>query len=155
MRTILNKKQKQDFLNDNWKFETLTFKWSRSGVCRIYDKRNNKTEFVAGGGGYDKKGSVLGAFINTYFGEELKKLIADNGGKAFHIRQGFYGLTHYNPNAKSKNRRYLKRATENTKTYVDGACGFNCMTQILAKIGFKLDFIRETNNEIIYKLYIK
>ena len=30
MRTILNKKQKQDFLNDNWKFETLTFKWSRS-----------------------------------------------------------------------------------------------------------------------------
>ena len=74
MRTILNKKQKQDFLNDNWKFETLTFKWSRSGVCRIYDKRNNKTEFVAGGGGYDKKGSVLGAFINTYFNNELKKI---------------------------------------------------------------------------------
>ncbi len=97
--------QKQDFLNDNWKFETLTFKWSRSGVCRIYDKRNNKTEFVAGGGGYDKKGSVLGAFINTYFGKELKKLTADNGGKAFHIRQGFYGLTHYNPNAKSQSRR--------------------------------------------------
>jgi len=83
MRTILNKKQKQDFLNDNWKFETLTFKWSRSGVCRIYDKRNNKTKFVAGGGGYDKKGSVLGTFINTYFGNELKKLTADNGGQAF------------------------------------------------------------------------
>ena len=67
MRTILTNKQKQDFLNKNWIFDTMSFKWSKSGVCRIYDKRNNKTDFYAGGGGYDKKGAVLGSFINTYF----------------------------------------------------------------------------------------
>ncbi len=144
MRTILNKKQKQDFLNDNWKFETLTFKWSRSGVCRIYDKRNNKTEFYAGGYGYDKKGTALGQLINKHFSNELKKLNSSE----------YYGLTHYNPDG-NRGQRTLKRSTDKTRSYVDGGCGFNCMTQILAKIGFKLDFIRETNNEIIYKLYTK
>lgn len=155
MRTILTNKQKQDFLDTNWIFDTMSFKWSKSGVCRMYDKRNNKTDFYAGGGGYDKKGAVLGSFINTYFADELKKLTADKGGKAFEKRRGFYGLTHYNPNAKSHSRRYLKKANESTRTYVDGACGFSSMTCILAKIGFKLEFIRETKNEIIYKLNAK
>ena len=72
IKRLLNKQQREQFLSENWRLETLNFKWSKSGVCRIYDKRNNKTEFVAGGGGYDKKGSVLGAFINTYFNNELK-----------------------------------------------------------------------------------
>lgn len=152
MKTILNKKQKNDFLNENWKFKTFTFKWSNSGVCRIYDKRNDKTEFVAGGYGYDKKGDVLGQFINLYFSNELKKLTADNGGEAFRKRIGYYGLNHYNKNAKSHKRRYLKKATNNTISYVDGSCGFNSMECILRKIGFKLIFIRETKNEIIYIL---
>ena len=68
-------------------------------------------------------GYTVGVLVQTNFGgvlqidgvpvgKELKKLTADKGGQAFHIRQGFYGLTHYNPKAKSQSRRYLKRATK-------------------------------------------
>ena len=74
MRAILNKEAREEFLSTNWKFSTMAFKWSKSGVCRLYDRRNDQTKFYAGGYGYDKKGTVLGEFINTYFAEELKKL---------------------------------------------------------------------------------
>lgn len=152
---ILNKQQRKQFLNDNWKLETMFFKWSKSGVCAIYDKRDQKTEFSAGGGGYDKKGTALGQFINKHFSNELKKLTADRGGRVTRKRTGFYGLTHYNPKAKSHSRRYLKRATEHTKTYVDGGCGFGCMVDILNKIGFDLKFIHEGKNHCIYTLNVK
>tara|TARA_R110001606_G_scaffold219342_1_gene367176 strand:+ start:481 stop:948 length:468 start_codon:yes stop_codon:yes gene_type:complete len=155
MKTILTNQQKKDFLNENWRLTTLSFKWSRAGVCRIYDRRNEKTEFNAGGYGYDKKGTALGNLINTYFSEELKKLPSETGGKAFSKKKGFYGLTHYNPKGKSNSRRYLKRSTPNTRSYVDGGCGFNSMKSILWKIGFKLTFVKESSNELIYTLSAK
>ena len=142
-RTILNREQKRKFLQENWKFETMIFNWSKNGVCRMYDKRSNKTQFYAGGYGYDKKGTVLGNFINHYFGEELKKL---NSAK-------YYGLTHYNTKSKYNHKRtYLKRATKNTKSYVDGGCGFDCMERILKKIGFNLKYISESKTQLIYIL---
>ncbi len=155
MKTLLTNKQKEDFLNENWRITTLCFKWSRSGVCRIYDRRNEKTEFKAGGYGYDKKGTALGNLINTYFNEELKKLSSDMGGNVNRKRGGFYGLRHYNPKAKSHSRTYLKRSTLKTQSYVDGGCGFNSMESILNKIGFKLTFVKESSNEIIYTLNSK
>ena len=102
MRAILNKEAREEFLSTNWKFSTMAFKWSKSGVCRLYDRRNDQTKFYAGGYGYDKKGTVLGEFINTYFAEELKKLDSSK----------FYGLSHYNKNAKSSKRRFLKYASK-------------------------------------------
>jgi hypothetical protein len=150
MKTLLTNKQKEDFLNENWRIKTLCFKWSRAGVCRIYDRRNEKTQFKGRG-----KGTVLGDLINTYFNEELKKLPSDMGGNVNRKRNGFYGLTHYNPKAKSHSRRHLKRATTNTQSYVDGGCGFNSMESILNKIGFKLTFVKESSNEIIYTLNSK
>jgi hypothetical protein len=155
MKTLLTNRQKEDFLNENWRITTLCFKWSRAGVCRIYDIRNEKTQFKAGGYGYDKKGTVLGDLINTYFNEELKKLPSDMGGNVNRKRGGFYGLRHYNPKAKSHSRTYLKRATTNTQSSVDGGCGFNSMESILNKIGFKLTFVKESSNEIIYTLNSK
>ena len=155
MKTILTNKQKEDFLNENWRLSTLSFKWSNTGVCRIYDRRDEQTQFSAGGGGYDKKGTVLGDLINTYFNEELKKLTSDMGGNVSRKRNGFYGLKHYNPKAKSNSRRHLKRATPKTRSYVDGGCGFNSMESILNKIGFKLTFVKESSNEIIYTLNSK
>jgi len=154
MRKILSRSEAQKFIDQNWKLETLFFKWGRTGTCTIYDKRDNPTEFSAGGGGYDKKGTALGQFINKHFSNELKKLTADRGGSVSRKRTGFYGLNHYNPKAKAHSRRYLKRATEHTRSYVDGACGFDCMKDILAKIGFKLNFIHEGKNHIIYTISI-
>ena len=137
----MNKEKRKQFLYDNWRLTTLNFKWSKSGVCRIYDKRDDKTSFYAGGYGYDKKGTCLAEFMNHYFNDELKKLNSKD----------FYGLTHYN---KKTNKR-LKRANKDTTSYLDGACGFESMTPVLNKIGFVLDFILESNNNIVYKLKSK
>ena len=140
MKTILNKKQRQDFLNENWKIETLIFRWGKSGMrpVRIYDKRNDKTDLGAGGYGYDKQGTAFGRFIAHYFSDELKRLDSDK----------FYGLRHYN----TKTQKSQKRASKHTTTSIDGACGFSSMERIFEKIGFCLDFITETKHEIIYKI---
>ena len=137
---LLNKKQRADFLTENWRLETLIFRWGKSGMraVRIYDKRNEKTPFGAGGYGYDKSGTALGRLMAHYFGNELKRL---NSSK-------FYGLSHYN----TKTNKYQKTASKHTRTSVDGACGFSSMERILNKIGFGLEWITETKHEIIYKL---
>jgi len=36
------------------------------------------------------------------------------------------------------------------KRYLDGACGFNCMTNVLNAIGYKLIFADETQNSSTY-----
>jgi|TARA_R100000084_G_C4571392_1_gene109405 hypothetical protein len=161
MKTILTKAQAQQFLDENWKLNTLNFKWTISkgrdtygyNICTLRDMGGNKIASTCGGG-YDMQGTALGNFINSYFSNELKKLTADRGGVAFAKRSGFYGLTHYNPKAKSYSRRYLKRATEHTRSYVDGASGFDCMRRILAKIGFKMNFVQEKKNCAIYTLSV-
>ena len=143
MKYLLNKQTRQKFLSDNWKLETLVFRWGKSGMrpVRIYDKRNDRTQFNAGGYGYDKKGTAFGQFIAHYFWAELKRLDSSK----------FYGLRHYN----NKTRKSQKRASKHTKTSIDGACGFSSMERILNKIGFGLEFITETKHEIIYKLNVK
>jgi macrodomain Ter protein organizer (MatP/YcbG family) len=140
MRTILTKNQQVEFLDKNWKMTTLKFKWGKSGShrCRLLDRNDNQLG-VAGGGGYDKKGHAFGQWINTMFQSELKKLNSEE----------FYGLNHYNSNRKP---RFQKYASKHTKTYVDGACGFDCMRRIIEKIGFSLEFVCETNWETIYTL---
>jgi len=143
MKYLLNKQTRQNFLSDNWKLQTLVFRWGKSGMraVRIYDKRNDRTEFGASGYGYDKKGTAFGRLIAHYFGNELKRLDSSK----------FYGLTHYN----NKTRKSQKRASKHTNTSIDGACGFSSMERILNKIGFGLEFITETKHEIIYKLKVK
>ena len=144
MRTLLNKKQRADFLSKNWSFETLDFKWTTSrgrntygySICTLRDKRENKISSTCGGG-YDMKGTCLGDFINIYFYDEIRKLNSAD----------FYGLTHY-----GKKYRHLKNASKHGKSHVDGGCGFSTMEKILNKIGFKLSFVLENNNQIIYNL---
>tara|TARA_Y100000593_G_scaffold64856_1_gene119533 strand:- start:94 stop:504 length:411 start_codon:yes stop_codon:yes gene_type:complete len=134
----MNKEQRTMFLRCNWRLKTLCFRWNRSGTCRIYDFRGDFTKFYAGGYGYDKQGTCLAKLMNYYFSDELKKLNSDK----------FYGLSHYN----SKTCKYQKRASKNTRSSVNGACGFESMRTILNKIGFKLTFIYEDNNCNIYRL---
>lgn len=137
----MKKSDKQEWLNNHWRYSTLDFRWSRSGVCRLYDMRGNKTHMYAGGYGYDKSGTVLGQFLMEFFPEELKKLSSKE----------YYGLTHYD---KKFNKNRIK-PTSNTKTYVDGACGFSSMRDILNKIGFDLKFVKETNNTLTYLIRLK
>ena len=159
MKTILTKQQKADFLRENWKFENLSFNWTTSrgrdtygyNICTLRDMRGNKLNSNCGGG-YDMKGTALGDFINDNFSNELKKLVANSG--SMDTPSGYYGLSHYNPNAKTQKRRFLKRATSQTQTYVDGGCGFDAMRRILAKIGFQLKWVKDNKNEIIYTLSI-
>lgn len=150
MKYLLNKQTRQNFLSDNWKLETLIFRWGKTGMrpVRIYDKRNDRTQFGAGGCGYDKQGTAFAQLIAHYFGEELKRLTANYGS---YDKGGFYGLRHYN----TKTRKSQKRASKHTRTTIDGACGFSCMRDILNKIGFGLEFITETKHQIIYKLNVK
>ena len=136
----MNKEKRKEFLREYWRLSTLCFKWSNNGVCRIYDFRGDKTKFYAGGYGYDKQGSCLAELINHYFSDELKKLNSSE----------FYGLTHYN----TKYHKQQKTSSKHTKSYVNGACGFDCMTTILDKIGFKLKFIYEDNNCSMYRLEV-
>tara|TARA_Y100001938_G_C8020744_1_gene395178 strand:+ start:560 stop:973 length:414 start_codon:yes stop_codon:yes gene_type:complete len=137
----MNKEQRKQFLKDNWRITTLNFKWSKSGVCRIYDRRTEKTPFHAGGYGYDKSGTCLGNLIEHYFNNEIKKLNSDD----------FYGLRHWN----TKTRKSQKRSSKHTRTSLSGASGFNSMQRILEKIGFKLDFVLESNNQLVYTLKTK
>jgi hypothetical protein len=134
----MNKEKRTMFLRCNWRLRTLCFRWSNAGVCRIYDLRGDKTKFYAGGYGYDKQGTCLAGLMNHYFNDELKKL---DSGK-------FYGLHHYN----SKSYKRQKRSSKHTRSYVDGACGFESMRTILNKIGFKLTFVYEDNSSNIYRL---
>ena len=134
----MNKQQRKQFLIDNWKLRTLNFKCSRSGVVRIFNQRNEKTNYYAGGGGYDKYGTCLAELIEANFMNELKKLDASK----------FYGLTHSN----IKTRKDQKRASKNTNTYLQGACGFDCMRRILEKIGFKLNYVCSGSDNTIYTL---
>ena len=134
----MNKQQRKQFLINNWKLRTLNFKCSRAGVVRIFNQRNEKTNYYAGGGGYDKYGTCLAELIEANFMNELKKLDASK----------FYGLTHSN----IKTRKDQKRASKNTNTYLQGACGFDCMRRILEKIGFKLNYVCSGSDNTIYTL---
>ena len=157
MRTLLTKQQSADFVRENWRFQTLTFNWTTSrardsygyNICTLRDFKDDKIASTCGGG-YDMKGTVLGDMINKYFTHELKKLVANSG--SMDTPSGFYGLSHYNTKSKTSKRRFLKRATSNTRTYVDGGCGFDSMRRILEKIGFKMQFVKETKNSSTYIL---
>ncbi len=148
-----NKQLRNQFLNDNWNIQTLKFRWGTSRgrdtwgytVCTLTDTHGNRLAQTIGGG-YDMMGTCIGELINKYFGNELKKLVANFGSDD--TPTGLYRLTHYNPKAKSHKRRHLKRANEHTQSYVDGACGISSMRRILNKIGFELTYI--TND--IYEL---
>ena len=148
-----NKQIRKQFLNDNWNIQTLKFRWGTSKgrdtwgytICTLIDTHGNRLAQTIGGG-YDMKGTCIGELINKYFGEELKKLVANSG--SMDTPSGLYGLTHYNPKAKSRKRMYLKRANKHTQSYVNGACGMSSMRRILNKIGFELTYLTNDTYEL-------
>lgn len=156
-RTLLTKAEKADFLKSNQHLTKLRFVWTTDeqtqyNRCSLKDA-NDKTLNSNAGGGYDMKGTALGDFINTQFNELIKKLPADRGGRLNRVREGFYGLIHYNERG-GKKTTFLKRSNDRTVSWVDGGCGFASMERILKKIGFSLEYTKETKNTIQYVLTI-
>jgi hypothetical protein len=81
----------------------------------------------AGGGGYDKRGAALGEAIQLLFPTELKALVDD-----------------LEPNERLEVVRYpggpqttvRGLQVHHGKAYLDGACGYECMLDVLRALGF-------------------
>ena len=90
MRTLLNKTQKAEWLNENWIQSVLTFNYSSNNSGNVVTIKNQRglkiTGIKASGGGYDMKGTVFGQWMQLHFMDELERLDSKE----------FYGLTHYN-----------------------------------------------------------
>jgi len=102
--------------------------YGRTGFvrCRMWHP-DGFTMGTAGGGGYDKRGAALGEAIELLFAAELLKLYKDTppnrsltvkcypGGPETIVR----GLQVYGDTA-----------------HLDGACGYECMLDVLRALGF-------------------
>jgi hypothetical protein len=144
MRKLLSKKQREAWLDENWRYGVLTFRYSdgvNGNIVKVVDKRGDIIKGVrCTGGGYDMTGTCLGQFIEQNFPEQIKRLDS----------REFYGVGHWN--TKTKRRQY--RSSENTRTTIDGACGMSSMQDILKKIGFKMQYINETRGKVDTTTYI-
>lgn len=101
-------------------------------LCTLYD--GNK-KYRTCGGGYDMLGTV---FANWLWDKYKDTIIAnvepanstkENG--CFSDCTGYYGFFH-------RNNQY----------YLDGACGFSCISAIASKIGLKVNTLRSRNRDI-------
>lgn len=120
MRTILNKGQQQNWIRGNWMLSELHIDVTKSGTVHLFDSRDNLLS-KAGGYGYDKVGTVFSDFIKQHFTEELLKL-----AKSKYCSK-FYGLS---------------LSEDKKEVYLNGACGGNCMIEILNAIGFNVRSLR-------------
>lgn len=93
---------------------SLNLTYPRDGMGRLKLASNNAPMVYVSGCGYDKRGAVLGKWINETFGAIFQEL------NALHVER-FYGMTAYSGVVK-----------------VDGACGENCMINILEWLGYEV-----------------
>lgn len=139
MRTLLTKKQRQQWLHDNFRKAVITHKWSCRGYgnSKLYsgfDSEFEQLEAKRGGCGYDRFGAALGDLISSYFPQEVYKLAKRTckGKRRTYKSSGeFYGL-------------FFNSVKD--EAWLDGACGESCMLRVLEKIGFKLNYIRSIDN---------
>ena len=94
--------------------------------------------------GYDRYGKALGEAIVAMFPDQIQHLAKTKcKGRRRDYKQApdFYGL-------------FFNSKTQ--RSWVDGACGDNCMVKILNKIGFSLERIGESERancgEVFYRL---
>lgn len=110
--------------------DLLSFKWSVSKARNTYGynictlKINDKKVCQCDGGGYDMNGTCLGIWMENHFKKELLKLKYNKNGES-----DFYGLKLYN-----------------NILYLDGACGFSSMENILKELGYTLKCVEYNIN---------
>lgn len=94
---------------------TLALKYPRDGMGRLYLSDNFGFTTYARGCGYDKRGTVLGHWINEYFGNALAAL------NDIQLEMLGYGV----------NR-------SNGCTWADGGCGESCMYSVVEALGYTI-----------------
>ena len=96
-------------------------KYGRSGNVTAHMWHHDGLRMaIAGGGGYDKYGAVLGDTIAMVLGAELFGLKLPQRNEAGNFERGeLYGLCEFNG-----------------KRTLDGACGYSAMLKVLQALGF-------------------
>ena len=107
-------------------------------ICSCYF--NNQKVTSCSGGGYDLAGTSFGEWIEKTFPEELKKKSS----------KGLYGFSFWNAKTKKSQSRWSKACFIS----LDGACGFDCMKNILNHLGYTLRYISESKKETVYLIEI-
>ena len=92
----------------------LSLKYPKDGMGRLHLNDNKGTHVYASGCGYDKRGTVLGKWLNETFKEEVANF------NKFTARK-YYGIN-----------------VLPSRTFVDGGCGENCVIRIIEALGFKV-----------------
>lgn len=92
---------------------TLSLTYPRDGMGRLHLRDNDDAHLYAPGCGYDKRGTVLGHWINKRLGDVLRDL------NDIQLECLGYGINRMNG-----------------KTWVDGGCGEDLMIHMLNKFGF-------------------
>lgn len=102
------------------------------GGCRVYINGEINRKLTAGGCGYDREGAAFANWMMSVpeIAEGIKHLTANSG--SMDTPTGYYGLSHYN----EKTRKFQKRSSKNTRSYVNGACGFSSMKKIMKALGY-------------------
>ena len=129
------------WMHDNHARTVLVFKWTKGHYgnrVKLQDK-NGQTLARCSGGGYDMQGTVLGDFIADNWPDVVRRMDS----------RDFYGITHFC----KRTRRHLNRAGKHTNTTVNGACGFDQMRKILARVGFNLCKVYSDSTTDVYTLH--
>lgn len=94
-----------------------TYGWN---ICRATSRQTGKT-YRTMGGGYDMVGTVVGDWFAAEYQAELQAMKEQAQAKGGHAHPNFYGLTIQHDGTVS----------------LDGACGIDCMLNIIEACGFE------------------
>lgn len=133
-----------------------------SGMVRMYvfEEASDRQVAKAGGGGYDKRGTCLGAFLTDNFQPELLR-IASRAHSAY--RDTKNGLERIDVSDADKAGRYDSRLLYGMTVYrnargkaervrLDGACGWESMVRIAEAIGLQIAYVAETKNTYVHRI---
>ena len=92
-------------------------------------------------GGYDMAGTCLGMYMKDTYADDLQKVNCKD----------LYGFQHIN----TKTHRPQRRGSKNSYVSLDGGCGWNCMTEVLGRLGWGLRYSGEAKNRTMYYTVVK
>ena len=138
-RALMTKAQRAQFLQDNCRLQTLTFRYTDNAHGNVVKIKDSRGDFIKGvgcrGGGYDMTGTCLGQFIQKMFPDQIKRLDS----------RDFYGLHHRNMKRRGQ-AAFQAKASKHTRTTLDGGCGMQAMQNVLNRIGFKLQLVHSSRS---------
>lgn len=147
-RALMTKAQRAQFLQDNWRLQTLTFRYTDGAHGNVVKIKDFCGDFIKGVGcrgyGYDMTGTCLGQFIQKMFPDQIKRLDS----------RDFYGVHHRNMKRKGR-AAFQAKASKHTRTTLDGGCGMQSMQNVLNRIGFKLQRVHSSrSNRVDLDVYV-